>query len=134
MKFKFLKHTADIKFRAFGETEEEVFENAAYALINIMCKGKVKPLIKKKIKINGKDNESLLYNFLEEFLFLVETQEFLLAKIKNIKIQGNKLVCEVLGDDSRNYELHRHVKAVTYNEMFVRREKNKYICQVVVDV
>ena len=135
MKYKFLKHTADIKFRAFGKTEEEMFENAALALQEVMIKKiKVKDRIKKKIKVEGGDKESLLYNFLEEFLFLLDTEDFLLSRIGKIKIKKNKLECEISGDLAYNYRFTNDVKAITYNEMFVKREKNKYVCQVIVDV
>ncbi|MFH1501297.1 MAG: archease [archaeon] len=133
MKFKFLEHTADIKFRAFGKSLEEVFENAALAMFNSMYGGKVKSNIKRKIKVSGKDNESLLYNFLEEFLFLLDSENFFLSTVK-VKIKGNELQAEVVGDKARNYEVHLDVKAVTYNEMFVKKEKLKYVCQVVLDV
>ena len=63
MKFKFLSHTADIKFRAFGNSLKEVFENSALALFNAIYSGKIKEEQKFKIKVQGHDLESLLYNF-----------------------------------------------------------------------
>ena len=131
-KFKFLEHTADIKFQAAGETLEEAFENSAFAMFNVMYDGKVKGAELVKINAVGKDFESLLYNFLEELLFLFESRHFFPSKIKNLKIDKKnfKLRAELLGDSSYNYEIHLGVKAVTYNDMFVRKEKNKYICQV----
>ena len=102
---------------------------------------KVKSVIKKKIIINGKDKESLLYNFLEEFLFLLDAEDFLLSKINKINkidITSGKLIAEVTGDKASNYKFTNDVKAITYNEMFVKQEKSKgkdkFICQVVVDV
>jgi SHS2 domain-containing protein len=135
-KFEFLEHTADIKFRAFGKTLEEVFENSALAMLNIIYKGKVKEEKKLKIKANGKDIESLLYNFLEEFLFLFDSENFLLSDVKNIKINEKNLTveAEVSGDDAKNYKISAHIKAITYHEMFVKKDKNKYAAQVVVDV
>jgi SHS2 domain-containing protein len=135
-KFEFLEHTADIKFKAFGKTLEEVFENSALAMLNIIYKGKVKEEKKLKIKANGKDIESLLYNFLEEFLFLFDSENFLLSDVKNIKINEKNLTveAEVSGDDAKNYKISAHIKAITYHEMFVKKDKNKYAAQVVVDV
>jgi len=134
-KFKFLEHTADVKFQAYGKSLEEVFKNAALALKETIAgKIKVAGKIKKKIKIKGKDLESLLYNFLEEFLFLLDAKEFLLAKIKNIKISQDRLEAEVVGDKAENYKFTNDVKAITYNQMFVKKLKDKFICQVVLDV
>ena len=135
MKYKFLEHTADVKFQAFGKSLEQAFSNAAMALKEVMAgKIKIKAKITKKIKIKGKDNESLLYNFLEEFLFLLDSQGFILSKIKKIEIKENKLTAEVLGDKASLYKFNNDVKAVTYNQMYVKKDKNKYIVQVVLDV
>jgi SHS2 domain-containing protein len=132
-KFKFLEHTADVKFQAFGKTIEEVFENSGLALINSQYKGKIKAVKKKKIKVKGKDNEALLYNFLEDILILLE-KGFLTSKIK-VKIKDKTLSAELTGDSTKNYEISVDVKAVTYNQMFVREEKKgKWIAQVVIDV
>lgn len=165
MEYKFLPHTADIKFQAFGKTLEQAFENSAYALKQIITEDKVKAKQKKIIKVQGKDKEELLVNFLEEFLFSLDSENFLLSEIVKIKINksNNKqqikalkkeehknkqdsdnnthninnnyeLTAEVLGDSSESYEIKNCVKAITYNEIFVKEEKNKFICQIVVDV
>ena len=141
-KYIFLKHTADIKFQAFGKTPEKCFENAAYALKKILAgeKEKIKSVKTKKISCGGNDFGSLLYNFLEEFLFLLDSKNFVFSKISkmNIKIlkQGYKITAEISGDNSKNYKLKTHIKAITYNDMFVKFDnKSKiYSCQVVVDV
>lgn len=132
-KFKFLEHTADIKFQAFGLTKEEMFENAGLAMFNSMSEDSVKAKIKKKISVEGKDNESLMYNFLEELLFLFDTEHFFVSKIK-IKIKDNKLTADITGDLVENYDIKIDIKAITYNEMFVKQEGNKWLCQVVLDV
>lgn len=135
MKYKFLKHTADIKFQAFGKNIEKVFENSALALKESICgKTKIKKEKRKKIKISGKDFESLLYKFLEEIIYLLEGENLIISRIKNLKIKDMKLNAEILGDNSNNYNFTNSVKAVTYNEMFVKEENNKWIAQVVLDV
>jgi SHS2 domain-containing protein len=135
MKYKFLKHTADIKFQAFGKNVEEVFENSALALKEIICgKIKVKNSLKKKIKISGKDFESLLYKFLEEIIYFLEGEKFVISKIEKIEIKNMKLTAEIFGDKTANYNFTNKVKAVTYNDMFVKSENEKWISQVVIDV
>ena len=135
-KFKFLAHTADIKFQAFGNSIEKVFENSALALFNTIYYKKIKEKIKFKIKTQGHDLESLLYNFLEEFLILIDSRNFLPSKIKNLKIDLRKfkIETEILGDNAKNYEISMHVKAITYNEMFIKKQNNKWIAQVVLDI
>jgi len=139
MKYKFLEHTADIKFQSYGKTIEKAFENSAYALQEVMTKKiKINPVIKKKIEVKGRDKEALLYNFLEEFLFLLDSGGFVLSKIRNIKIKEKsgryELKAEIMGDRVNNYSFTNNVKAITYNSMFVKKDEKVYICQVVVDV
>ena len=64
-KFKFIPHTADIKFQAVGKNIKEVFENSALALFDIFYEGKVKTKKKFKIKDKGNNIENLLSKFLE---------------------------------------------------------------------
>ena len=134
-KYRFLEHTADVKFQAFGKKIEEAFENSAYAMKEVIFVDvKIKNKIKKKFSVDGKDNESLLYNFLEEFLFLLDAENFAFGKIKKINFIDGKLETEISGDDASNYNFTNDVKAVTYNDMFVKKEKDKWVCQVVLDV
>ena len=134
-KYRFLEHTADAKFQAFGKTMEEAFGNAALAMFKVMIDPKdVKPKIEKTIKAEGQDEKSLLYNWLEELLFLLDSEGFLLNKVKEMKIKGDTLQAKVVGDNAKDYSTHGDVKAVTYNDMEIRKEKNKYTVQVVVDI
>lgn len=147
--YKFLEHTADIKFQAFGKSLEEVFENSAIALKETISGDRVKKNIRKKIFVEGKDFEELLYNFLEEFLVLFDGGGFILSKIDRLGIvgkgEGYELEAVVSGDSKglgeRDYEISNHIKAITYSEMFVKNEKKSgsmekesWISQVVVDV
>lgn len=137
MKYKFLEHTADVKFQAYGKTIEEAFENAAMALKETILKGKkikIKNKIKKAFVVEGGDDEKFLYNFLEEFLYLLDAEDFLFNKVRLKFLKIRRLEAEVWGDKASNYKFSNDVKAVTYNEMYVKKDKNKYIVQVVLDV
>jgi len=103
-------------------------------MFNAMYKGRVQNKMNFKIKAQGEDNESLLYNFLEELLILFDTKYFFLSEIKNLEINKNKLVAEVIGNLAENYDISIDVKAITYNEMFVKEKEGKWTAQVVLDV
>ncbi|MEM4268096.1 MAG: archease [Candidatus Woesearchaeota archaeon] len=140
MKYKFLPHTADAKFQAFGETLEEAFANAALAMFSVMTDTeKVRPMYEEEIFVEGRDTKSLLYAFLEELLFLLDTKKFLLNKIKEIRIsqENDSLLLKAVatGDiDLQEYEVHGEVKAVTYNDMEIYEAEGKFTIQVVVDL
>jgi len=133
-KFEFLEHTADIKFRAFGKTLEEVFENSALAISSIYSKEKKISLkSKKKISVKGRDKESLLYNFIEELIFLVDSENFVVSKAK-VSIKNTSLTAEIYGDDVKNYTDLDQIKASTYHDMYIKKTKKGWEAQVVVDV
>jgi SHS2 domain-containing protein len=138
MPHKFLPHTADVKFLASGQTLENAFTSAADAL-NETIRGDIKILSQHEstFEVQGKDLENLLYNFLEEFLFLLDAQDFLTAEIKEISIdQVNfQIKCTVIGDKAVNYKFTNDVKAITYNDMFVKQnKKGTWQAQAVLDV
>ena len=139
-KFKFLEHTADAKFQAYGKTMEEAFSNAALAMFSILTDTKkIKKKIKKGIEARGHDLKSLLYNYLEELLFLIDTENFLLNRIEQLKLHKKEkeyfLEAIVVGDRySEKYKTTGDIKAVTYNEMEIKEEKGNVMVQVVVDL
>lgn len=138
-KFEFLDHTSEAKFRAYGKSMEEAFANAAEALLNVIVDTKdLEPVIAKKINAEGKDLQSLLFNFLEQFIILTDSENFLLKEVKKIKLtEGSvlKISAEVVGDTySEKYETHGALKAITYHDMIARQENDTFVVQVVVDI
>jgi len=144
--FEYLEHTADVKFKAYGETLEQAFSNAALALATVITEPKkIKPIKKEKIKViaKGEDLKALLYKFLEELLVLLDSKSFLLHSVEKIKIDEKNLIleAELTGDKVKeSYEQKMHVKAVTYAEMDIKIIKDKksnrssYELTVVIDI
>ena len=139
MKYTYLDHPADAKFRAFGLNLEETFQNAALATAGLMWE--VQTISLKKtlaIEVTGIDLKQLLMGFLEEILFLLDTRRFLLGTVESVKLREGKpgytLQSVFRGDiQTGQYEVFGDVKAITYNEMQI--EKNDpCMVQVVVDM
>lgn len=131
MKYEFLEHTADAKFRAYGDNLNKVFENAGLAFFEIITDtNKVKPSVKKTFQIKAEDKESLLYDFLEELLVLHEAGKYLFSKFK-VEIKDNSLKATAWGEKiNDSHELKTLVKAVTYHDMIVKND----MAQVVLDI
>jgi|SRR3989344_3217503 len=136
-RFEFLEHTADIKIRVYGKTLGGIFENIVLALSSYIAKDvKVRNKIKKKILIESKNNEELVYRFIDELLFLLDAENFIACKSSvKMNLKDGKIECELEGDDTRKYKGLNHVKAATYAEMYVKQLKNKsWEAQFVIDV
>ena len=137
--FEYMEHTADAEFFAYGKTLEEAFTNAVYASMNIVCDHlKVSPKIKKNVTISAADNQALLYSFIEEFIFLLDAEDFLLSKIDEIKIEEKDskwhFNANVSGDVAQNYETEKAIKAATYNNMEISKEGDTWKLHVVIDI
>lgn len=136
MGYEFLEHTADIKIRVKAESVKEIFKQSFEAL-NEVIKGeiKVKGILKKEIIVEGNGLISLLRNFLNEILYLLEAENFLTKRITKIDINEKKfLKAELLGDCADKYKFNNEVKAVTYNDMDIRKKGNKFVAVFVLDV
>jgi SHS2 domain-containing protein len=138
-KFKFLDHTSDAKFQAYGRTMEEAFANAALATASLMWDVRtIARTVRRKVRARGQDLEQLLLHFLEEIIYLAEAKAFLLGLAEEIEIENNaegyRLKAVFSGDtNSDKYDIYGEVKAITYNEMKI--EENDHITlQVVVDI
>ena len=115
-KFEFFDVTADIGFYAYGNNLNEAFENAGLALFNIISKTEyIEP-------ITSEDKVSLLYDFLEELLFLHEIEFMLFSQFKvtiNKTDDGYHLNATIEGEGI-NWDKHYRgdeVKAITFHKM-----------------
>jgi len=138
--YDYLPHTADVKFRAYGKTLEEAFSNSALAMFNIMVDTKkVKAKVTRTVAAEGADLKALLQQFLEQFLIILDTDNFFLSAIKKIAIKSSSgkysLTAVATGDEAGKYETFGPlVKAVTYNDMVVKQEEKQWMIRVLVDI
>ena len=137
-KYKFIDHTADVMFEAYGENLNKVFENAALATFEVQCNlKKVERKVKKKIKLKNEDMEKLLFDFLEELIYLKDAKYLLFNKFK-VKIDKEKgtLTAEIKGEkiDPKKHELKTDVKAVTLHKFELKKMKEGYKVRVILDI
>jgi len=135
MKYRYLDHTADAKFEAYGSNLEEAFENAAQAMFNIITDtSKVRSVYKKKIHAESKRIDAMLYDFLEELLFLLDTEGFLLSGFENIRIKDGVLTAVATEDSYKVYDVKGNVKSITYNDMDISEKDGRWTITAVVDM
>ncbi|HME86967.1 MAG TPA: archease, partial [Candidatus Nanoarchaeia archaeon] len=80
-KYTFLEHTADTEFQAFGTSLEEAFINAALATTDVVIEvNDVELITEKKLHVESESKESLLYDFLEKVLLLMDSDHFVIGE------------------------------------------------------
>ena len=141
-RFEFIDHTADVQARCYGSTLEQAFEQALYSLMATISPNldKIKPLVKKSIKISAEDKKALLFDFLTEFLYIFDVDGLLFSQIvvNTIKKKKNEysLVAEAYGEpfDNSRHSIGIEVKAVTYSYMNIEENPNNVIIDIVFDI
>lgn len=119
MKYERLEHTADVLIKAFGNSIEECFGNAAYAMLDtILDASAVEPLKTVRFSIDGDNLYDMLYNFLSELLYLFDAEHFVPVEFK-ISFSQNTLTCESKGEQYNpvKHDPKTEIKAVTYHKM-----------------
>lgn len=137
--YVFLEHTADILFEARGKTVEELFEQCALATEATMVDLKsVKERIKREIIVDGESVEALLYNFLEELIFVKDAEQFLFKSFKITIKKGKKYtlkaVCAGEKINPKKQRLLDDAKAITMHQFEVKQEKKRWMARVIIDV
>lgn len=139
IKFRTLDHTADIGIKAYGETLEKLFCNTALGMFSIITDlDKVKSSRNFYIQIKGEDKENLLIKWLNELLYLFDT-EYCLFNRFDIKINeisdynSYKEKSYELSNDNNTCKLNnllKDTKDTKYSEEAKYTEDNKYTEEV----
>lgn len=139
-KYEFLYHIADAKFRAFGLTLEEAFENAALAMFNVMIDtSSLKASEERRVELTSTDIKMLLVDWLSELLYLFEVDEIIFSEFRIEKIKTGedfslKGIASGVPIDLSHHKFDTQVKAVTLHELEVEQdETGRFRVQVVVD-
>jgi len=116
LNFQFLPHASDIKIQVSGQTREELFLNAAVALAEILEPEPVGRLKKSyEIKISSADPQTLLADFLNELLCLVQTNREIYPELRFKKLTDRELWAIASGRRVR--KLGQDIKAATYHDL-----------------
>lgn len=86
--YEILEHTADIGIRAWGRTLEEAFANMAMGMMSLIIPEHklVLERDKRRVRASATDLEGLLVSWLEELVYLVDAERFLVARVGEISI------------------------------------------------
>ncbi len=138
--FETFEHKADIGIRGVGKSAEEAFAECAKAMFSVMADlSKIEARQWQELSAEAKDTEALLVEFLNELLYLKDVNESLYSRF-DVRITGVAGGFALKGRaggeriDRRKHAVKTEVKAASYHQLRVAREKGKWVAQCVVDV
>jgi len=119
--FDLLEHTADVGIRAWGDSLEGAFEQAAWGLaevlgIRVPDDGQVRT-----VRATADDLGALLVDFLNELVLLHETEEAAFADIRVLRVSDAQLEADVRVRPLNGAPGGIPVKAATFHQLSVDR-------------
>lgn len=124
-RFEVLDHTADALLRAYGESIEECFANAAIGMFDIIADlSTVECVGESMIIVKNDDREGLLVDFLTELIYLYEVERVLPCDV-SVEMQKGELRATIKGEaiDPARHRIKTEIKAVTYHMLEINEEK-----------
>jgi len=140
MKYEYLDHTADVQVHAWGDTLGEAFEQCAMGMFAYMTDiERVDNFGSERIEASGHDMLSLLFGFLDEWLFLFNADPYFVARKINITSfdRENFKISAIGYGETFNLSKHTQgteVKAITYSNMQFHEKDDYAEVFVIIDI
>ena len=143
-RFRYLPHTADVRFKAYGKSFGIALENSAMALLNTMLD--VKKIEKERsngssiaIRESADTDSELVWFTLQDILSKIDSRKLNAYSFKVVSLKtGAKgrrvLKGRLLFKNTATDNALLSVKAVTPHDLTVKKQKNYISINVVVDV
>lgn len=121
--FSPVEHTADIGLKLWGPAAEDLFYSGLiglrYLVDRSVCSSRAVPETR-TIEIDSPDMESLLVDFLNELLYMINSENWIPDEIDDISITGTSLRCSIKGSDN-GPDTGREIKAATYHNLEIHK-------------
>jgi SHS2 domain-containing protein len=131
--YRWVEHTGELELRVEDTSVEAVFEEALVALGELMARagGPGGEPAKRDLSASASDRPALLAEWLNELIYLAETDGFVPERIERLQIERSALWATIVGRLGDPAPL---VKAATYHGLELREEQGEYTATVVLDV
>ena len=128
MSYKVLDHATDAFIEVTASSLTEAFKVAGDSVVDtILDNSKIEEKKERNIVVKGKDLNYLLYNWLEDLIYLIITEGFAIKKL-NITVEKNEeytISAQIFGEDIdiKKHGFKVEIKSPTFHEMEIKQEK-----------
>lgn len=129
--YRWVDHTAEVELEIEAATEREVFADALAALAELLETGHEGEPAERAVRVRAGDRATLLAEWLEELVYLAESEGFVGRRLERLDLRERELVAAVAGGLGEPSPL---VKAVTYHRLLFEPSEQGYFARVVLDV
>jgi SHS2 domain-containing protein len=130
--YQWVDHTAELQLAIEAASEREVFADALRALSELLgLEALAAAPERRTVEVEASDRAALLAGWLDELVFLAESDGFVATSLESIELTEVALSAVVAGSLGEPPPL---VKAVTYHRLAFDRVDAGYVASVVLDV
>ena len=131
MSHHWLEHTAELELQLDAASETGVFREALEALGELIGDGAFGKAVSREIVVAASDRAALLVGWLDELVFLAETEDLVADAVERLELDGDTLTATVRAHRGQPRHL---VKAATYHDLVFERAGGGFTATVVLDV
>ena len=135
--YETFEHTADLGLRVAAGSREDLFAEAARGLFSMIVPdlASVRLTQTRELTIAGQEIDYLLFDWLNELLYIFDTQRLLLADFE-VRLNDDGLIATTRGEayDPKRHRLDHEVKAITYHGLRVDEDETGWRGEVIVDI
>jgi SHS2 domain-containing protein len=137
MSYETFEHTADLGLRVRADDLNALFADAARGLFSMIVVDldTVRPVESVTIAVPGQPSELLLFDWLNELLYIYDVRRLLLCAF-DVHVTAEGLEATARGEpiDPARHVLDHEVKAITYHGLKLERQPGGWLAEVIVDI
>ena len=135
--YETFEHTADLGLRVHAPDLDTLFVEAGLGFFSILVDNldAVQPVREVTFRIDGREKDYLLLDWLNELLYRFETDKLLFCEFQ-VRVNDTGLGARARGEaaDPQRHRLSHEVKAITYHQLRVEKTADGWLAEVIVDI
>lgn len=135
--YQIFEHTADLGLQITAPDFATLLAEAGRGLFSLIVENieDVQPQQQLEIQVAGSDQTYLFFDWLNELLYIFESQHLILSKF-NVTINEQGLTAQAYGEpfDRQRHQSDHEVKAITYHGLTVEQTATAWQARVIVDI
>ena len=135
--YETFEHTADLGLRVRAADLDSLFADAGRGLFSLMVANLDAVGLVEEVSLGvvGDELDYLLFDWLNELLFIFETRRLILVEFQ-MHVSDGGVQATARGEpfDPSRHQSEHEVKAITYHELKVAKEDGGWLAEVIVDI
>jgi protein archease len=130
---RWIEHTAELQLELHAGSEAAVFRHAVHALRELLEEGEPAegPQLERTVEAEATDRGALLAEWIAELVFLAEMDGLMPDEARDLVVGEDTVTATIVG---RRCSPRHLVKGVTYHDLALRRDRDGWRGNVVLDV